>query len=359
MLLAVGVVAGLMLAPPVVGAQSADDIPRTASGKPDLSGFYDTSWLTPLQRPRELGIQLTLTDEEAATVAERERSRLARNQEASDPEREAPPEGGDGSQGAAGNVGGYNSFWIDRGSGAFRIDGAWRTSIIYDPEDGRQPELTAFGRERLEERARRRRPNRGAAWWLDEGDGSGPYDDPELRPLAERCLLGFGSTSGPPMLPVLYNNLKRIVQTEDTVMILVEMVHDARIIRLNAEHDPPEIRKWLGDSIGYWEGDTLVVDTTNFTERPGLSSASRDLHVVERFRRNPDGTLHYQFTVDDPTVWTRPWSGEYPWRPSEERVYEYACHEANYALEGILKGARLLEAEARGEVIEGVVAPPQ
>jgi len=356
----VAMLVGTLVAWPLTAfGQSASDVRRTSSGRPDLSGFYDTSWLTPLQRPAELGNQLTLTEEEAAEVAERERSRLARNQEASDPERQAPPEGGDGSQGAAGNVGGYNSFWIDRGSGAFQIDGEWRTSIIYDPDNGRQPPVTAARRQQIAEQVGFRRANDGTAWWLEVGDGSGPYDDPELRPLAERCLLGFGSTSGPPMLPVLYNNLKRIVQTDDTVIILVEMVHDARIIRMNAEHDPPEIRKWLGDSVGHWEGDTLVVDTTNFSDRPGLSGASRNLHVVERFRRNPDGSLHYQFTVEDPTVWTKPWSGEYPWRPSEERVYEYACHEANYALEGILKGARLLEAEARGEVLDGVVAPPE
>ena len=151
------------------------------------------------------------------------------------------------------------------------------------------------------------------------------------------------------MLPVLYNNMKRIVQTDDYVMILVEMDHDARIIRLNDEHDPPEIRKWLGDSVGHWEGDTLVVGTTNFNDTPGLSSASRNLHVIERFTRIDEETLLYHFTVDDPTIWTAPWSGEYPWRASEDRVYEYACHEANYALGNILRGARLLEAEALSE----------
>ena len=147
------------------------------------------------------------------------------------------------------------------------------------------------------------------------------------------------------MLPVLYNNLKRIVQTPDHVMILVEMVHDARIIRLNSEHAPESVRRWLGDSIGWWEGDTLVVDTTNFTDNPAIR-ASRDLHVVERFERIDEDTLRYRFTVEDPNVWTGSWSGEYPWPASENRVYEYACHEGNYAMEGILKGARLLEAEA-------------
>ena len=350
----------LLMASPLVGmAQQSGDVPRTSSGRPDLSGFYDTSTLTPLQRPTALGDQLTLTEEDAAAIAERERTRQATRQEASDPNREAPPAGGDGSPGAAGNVGGYNSFWIDRGNAAFQIDGEWRTSIIYEPENGRRPPATASGRQKLADRIALFRPNTGEAWWVEVGDGSGPYDDMELRPLAERCLLGFSSTFGPPMLPALYNNMKRIVQTDETVVILVEMVHDARIIRMNGEHDPLEIRKWLGDSVGHWEGDTLVVDTTNFTDRPGLSQASSDLHVIERFSRNRDGTLHYQFTVDDPATWTAPWSGEYPWRPSEERVFEYACHEANYSFFGIMRGARMLEAEARGETVEGTVAPPE
>jgi hypothetical protein len=190
------------------------------------------------------------------------------------------------------------------------------------------------------------RENTGEAWWL-ETEGPGPYDDPELRPLGERCLLGFGSTAGPPMLPVLYNNTKRIVQNEDTVVILVEMNHDARIVRMNAEHAPVDQRYWLGDSIGRWEGDTLVIDTTNFRDQSGMYNATSNLHVVERFRYGDDGQLIYSFTVEDPNVWTEAWSGEYPWPRTEQRMYEYACHEGNYALSGILRGARLLEKEAQ------------
>ena len=194
------------------------------------------------------------------------------------------------------------------------------------------------------------RPNTGTAWWLENDlNAPGPYDEPEIRPHSERCLLGFGSTAGPPMLPVLYNNHKRIVQTRDTVMILVEMVHDARIIRMNQAHAPSEIRTWLGDSVGHWDGDTLVVDTTNFRDTPALGQASRNLHVVERFTRVDAETLLYHFTVDDPTVWTAPWSGEYVWPASENKVYEYACHEANYSFGGILRGARVLEADALAE----------
>ncbi|MCY3844544.1 MAG: hypothetical protein OXH69_13500, partial [Acidobacteria bacterium] len=204
--------------PPAPAA--GQDVPRTASGRPDLSGTYDTATLTPLQRPEQFGDTLRLTEEEAAAIARQELERNISRNLASDPNREAPPVGGDGSPGAAGNVGGYNTFWIDRGAAAFRIDGEWRTSIITDPPDGRQPPLTAAARERATAQRARFRENTGTAWWLIEGglDAPGPYDDPEIRPLAERCLLGFGSTSGPPMLPVLYNNLKRIVQTDDHVM---------------------------------------------------------------------------------------------------------------------------------------------
>ena len=334
-----------LLAGAAVRAQSGADIPRTADGRPDLSGTYDTATLTPLQRPESLGDRLTLTDEEAQKLATDEQVRVTSRAEDSDPEREAPPAGGDGSPGAAGNVGGYNNFWVDRGTGGFKLDGLWRTSIVVDPADGRRPPMTPEARQKRAKRFANFRRNTGEAWWL-ENEGPGPYDDPELRPMGERCILGFGSTQGPPMLPVLYNNFKRIVQTPDHVMILVEMNHDARIVRMNSEHESPEIQRWLGDSVGHWEGDTLVVDTTNFTKRPGLGSASKNLHVVERFSRIDNDTLRYQFTVDDPSVWTGPWSGEYPWPASDGRVYEYACHEGNYAMGNILRGARLLEAEA-------------
>ena len=344
----------IVLAPMSADAQDKD-IPRTANGRPDLSGSYDTATLTPLQRPERYGDQLVLSDEEAAAIAEQAFDRnLERNQD-SDPNREAPPTGGDGSPGASGNVGGYNTFWIDPGSGAFRINGEWRTSIITDPSNGRRPAMTTDAEERAAARRTLFRPNTGTAYWMIENglDAPGPYDDPEIRPLAERCLLGFSSTGGPPMLPALYNNLKRIVQTDDYVMILVEMVHDARIIRMNAEHAPAEIRGWLGDSIGHWEGDTLVIDTTNFNDTPALRQATRDLHVVERFRRLDADTLLYQFTVEDPNVWSAPWSGEYAWPASDNRVYEYACHEANYSFQGILGGARILEQDVRdGKVTE-------
>ena len=155
------------------------------------------------------------------------------------------------------------------------------------------------------------------------------------------------------MLPALYNNVKRIIQTEDHVMILAEMIHDARIIRMNTVHKPAQIRSWMGDSIGHWEGETLVVDTTNFRERPALYGASQDLHVIERFSRKDNGDLHYEFTVDDPSSWQESWGGEYPWPATNDKVYEYACHEGNYALGNIMRGARILEQDIEGAVQGG------
>ncbi len=345
-----------------MAAAQSSNIPRTASGRPDLSGTYDVGTLTPMQRPRELAEQMSLTDEEAAQFGAEATAGLDRrnnivesvNTQRSDPNRGAPPVGGDGSTGASGNVGGYNTFWIDPGSGMFQIDGEWRTSIIIDPQNGRYPP-------RVEQRRGsgfRSRQNDGTAYWLEDGlDTPGPFDNMEQRPFAERCLIGFGSTAGPPMLSVLYNNHKRIVQSEDTVMILTEMNHDARIIRMNAEHDPPYIQEWLGDSIGHWEGDTLVVETTNFTDRPSFTQGTANMKVTERFRMESADKLIYTFTVEDPTVWTAPFTGEYAWPRTEGKVFEYACHEANYSFGGIMRGARLLEAEFRGEETGGVLNP--
>ena len=332
----------------VAATAACADIPRTAEGLPDLTGTYDVATLTPVQRPVIYGDNLLLTKEAAQKIEADEKARRIEGQEASNPDREAPPEGGDGSAGAAGNVGGYNSFWIDRGENAFSIDGKFRTSIITNPKNGRRPKLTEAAQTRRLQRIAVFRPNTGDAWWLGR-DGPGPYDDPEARPMGERCLLGFGSTAGPPMLPVLYNNVKRIVQTPTHVMILIEMNHDARIVRLNSEHAPADVKKWLGDSIGWWEGDTLVIDTTNFGHRPG----TENLHVVERFTRTDENTLGYSFTVDDPSSYTSSWSGEYPWPATSDKVYEYACHEGNYALGNILRGARLLEADAQAAGASG------
>lgn len=334
---------------------AADGVPRTASGHPDLSGTYDAATLTPLERPPSLGETAYLTPEEAQALADEEAELVAKGLRQSDADREAPPEGGakvvgleetatGGNEFGAGNVGGYNLFWIDRGSDTFTVDGKIPTSIIVDPPNGRMPAMTPEAQKELMARfSAFLRPNDGTAWWAKK-DGPGPYDGPESLAMSERCMLGF--TGATPTLPSLYNNFKRIVQTDDYVVILLEMVHDARVVRMNSEHPGPEVRKWLGDSIGWWEDDTLVVDTTNFHPEASMRGGSENMHVVERFTPMPEGNVLYRFTVEDDTVWTAPWTGEYVWRASDDRVYEYACHEGNHAMRGILLGARLLEKEA-------------
>jgi hypothetical protein len=343
----------ILIATAVLLRQSAVAQDSEAAERPDLSGTYDTATLTPLQRPEWLGETKHIYPWVAKSLSWVADVALSwANENESDPDREAPPVGGDGSGEAfgAGNVGGYNTFWIDPGTSAFEIDGMYRTSIIIDPPDGRMPARTPEGIARMAENLDSySEKNTGTASWL-EREGPGPYDGPESLALAERCLLSFAG--GPPILPSLYNNYTRIVQAEDYVMILLEMVHDARIVRLNSQHRPESYRSWLGDSIGWWEGDTLVVDTTNFRSDTGLYGADENLHLVERFSLLDDGNLLYHFTVDDPTAWEAPWSGEYSWRRSDEKVYEYACHEGNYAMGGILRGARLLEKEARGELVD-------
>src|SRR5262244_2822116 len=327
-----------------IAAQTRYTPPKTPDGHPDLQGTYDLATLTPLERPA--GAKAALTAEEAAKL---EKDVAARKDQAAQPisgNRSAPPKGGDGSTGAAGGVGGYNNFWLDPGSSYTMVNGERRTSIVIDPPDGHVPPLTAAARQRAA--ARILRPTSDTTERRDPGlEPAGSYDNPEQRPLGERCLLGFGSTSGPPALPdYFYNNLHQIVQTPQYVMILTEMVHDARIVRMNAEHLPKTIRQWMGDSVGHWEGDTLVVDTTNFTDKTRFRGASEDMHVVERFTKVAPNALLYQFTIDDPATWARPWTGEYTWPATNEHIYEYACHEANYALENILRGARLREKEA-------------
>jgi len=316
---------------------------RTKDGHPDLQGTYDIASMTPLERAP--GTPLVMTREEAAALERQRAERVQRLALPSNGDRNAPPAGGDGSTGAAGNVGGYNNFWVDNGTEYYTIDGQKRMSVIVDPPDGRVPALTPQARQRAASRVAR--PTSDAQENDPGFEGPTAYDDMERRPLGERCLLGFGSTSGPPALPVLYNNLHQIVQTRDTVLILNEMVHDARVVRIGDEHLPRTIRKWLGDSIGRWEGDTLVVDTTNFTDKTRFRGSSENLHIVERFSRIDARTLRYRFTVEDPATWVTPWSGEEAWPATDDLLFEYACHEGNYALGNILRGARLRERESQ------------
>ena len=336
-------------------AEKAYAGPRMPDGRPDIQGIFNVATITPVDRPAEFGNRLVLTDAEAAAMEKYEVQRNEKDLAPSAADRTAPPVGGDRTptksyleglfRAGGGTVGGYNLVWINPGDRVLTVDGQKRTSIIVDPPDGRVPAMKPDARKRNAVfQARQVSPDaaEGAA-----GGPSGQYDGPEARPLAERCLLGFSSTSGPPTLPnYFYNNLKQIVQTRDTVMILNEMVHDVRFVRIGGTHPPAHIKKWLGDSIGRWEGDTLVVETTNFTDKTQFRGSGENLKVIERIRRLEDGNLLYRFTVEDPTTWERAWTGEYTWVASNEPIYEYACHEGNYALSGVLKGARLLESEA-------------
>ncbi len=307
-----------MLAAALAATLPAQTIPRTPDGHPDLQGIWTNATITPLERPAALKDKPTLTDAEAAALEKNSAQELADV----DGKSESPLLAAAGSNG----TGGYNILFIDRGSEFARVDGVKRTSLIIDPPDGKVPPV---------------KPGRKLSM-----EGFGRFDSVKDRPLSERCLLGFGSTSGPPMLPVLYNNNYQIVQTPDSVMILVEMVHDARIVRINGTHPPASVRQWLGDSVGHWEGDTLVVDTANFTDRTRFRGSSENLHVIERFTRISADNILYRATIDDPTTWTRQWTLEYPFVATKGPIYEYACHEGNYAITDILGGARKHDAEA-------------
>jgi hypothetical protein len=347
----VSVLAALFLTPvSPMAAQSSKPAVKTHSvrrmpdGHPDLQGIYDLATITPLERPA--GSSLVLTKAEAARREAAYAQERAKGDQPIEGNRTAPPKGGDGSVGAAGNVGGYNTGWLDPGSTFTVVNGEKRSSMIVDPQDGKVPPLIPAAAKRFA--GLRGRPTSDTQESNDPGldPTPGAYDDPERRPLGERCLLGFGSTSGPPILPnYFYNNLHQIVQTRDSIMILTEMVHDARLVRMNAQHLPKNIRRWMGDSVGHWEGDTLVVDTTNFTDKTRYRGSTENMHVVERLTRVDDKTLLYRFTIEDPATWTRAWTGEYTWPVTDAHIYEYACHEGNYALTDILKGARLRDKE--------------
>ena len=351
---------GVRIGSGTVMAQMQDgssDIPRTPDGHPDLTGVYDVATMTPLERPAEYGDRLFLTAEEVAGMVQYEERRNERDREPLEPNRSAPPIGGDTSptnsylEGlfrlGGGTVGGYNLFWLSPGERPVTIDGRSRTSLIVNPVNGRGPPMTPDAQQRMAALlASRARPDAGES---DAGGSTSQYDAADRRPLAERCLLGFGSTSGPPTLPnYFYNNLKFIVQTHNWVMIYNEMVHDTRMIPIGDNHLSPRIKQWMGSSVGHWEGDTLVVETTNFTDKTRFRGSGENLTVVERFTLTEDGSILYRFTVEDPSTWERAWTGEYPWNSSSDQIFEYACHEGNYALETVLRGARLAEAVEDG-----------
>ena len=299
----------------VAGAQG--EAPRTPWGYPDLQGVWDYGTITPMERPEEVGDREFLTEEEAANLEQATVDRNARLLQ--EPRR--PTEAG-------GNVGAYNNFWMDRGT---RTVSNRRTSLIVDPPNGRIPPATPTGQSRKSAVDERR-----------ERPAYGPWD----RSVGERCILGFNA--GPPMEPSAYNNQAQLFQTPDHVVILNEMVHDARIIPLDGrDHLPDHVTQWRGDSRARWDGDTLVVETRNFhtltafSERQG---SSPDMVLTERFTRVDEDTLLYAATMDDASTWPQPWSYQITMFRTREPVYEYACHEGNYGLQNILAGARAEEA---------------
>lgn len=312
------VLAVTMLVPaPAAGQSRKGTPPRTPDGKPDIQGTFTFRTITPLQRPEALAGKDVLTAAEAAAFEASENKR--QNRDLFDPEKGAPSLGY--APRSEGGVLSYNEFWYERGS---QMTEDRRTSLIVDPPDGRIP-FTAATRARNAQRAAK------VANFADS------YED---RSLADRCILGFNS--GPPMISGAYNNNVQIVQTPGYVVILNEMIHEARIIPTDGRPHGT-IARWTGDSRGRWEGDTLVVETVNFRRETSLSGSSAATHLVERFTRVDPKTVRYEFTVTDPTTYTRPWTAVMPLRAIDELLYEYACHEGNYGLRGILAGARAQE----------------
>ena len=330
----------------LAGAVGAE-VPRTDGGKPDFSGTYDITTLTPWQRYPELGERMHFTQEEADEIKRASYGRVEQAAAPLDPDRaalEAPTgEARDRGVDRSGDFtpGSYDFHWFDCGGkqcDLYQLEGQYRSSVIIDPPSGRLPEISEAGKARratLLPYYKAKYP--GEAWWL--ADGSTPYDNPEAQSVGDRCLYMALTV---PSQPVVYNNTKTIVQSNDRVLILTEWMHWPRIVRLDSEHLPEDMRSFGGDAVGWWEGDTLVVETTNFIDYNAPHPPREGLRVVERFSPIDGDSLRYHFTVHDPD-YVASYSGEFPWHRSEHPNYEYACHEGNYSLANTLRGARTLE----------------
>ena len=331
---AVAALALVALVPALAAAQSG--VPATPWGDPDLQGVWDYRTLTPLERPVELGDKAYLTEEEAAEL---ERETLARNERLLNRERQQATASDQVDRREDGTPGFYNNFWLDRGTTAV---GTRRTSLIVEPSNGRMPALTgpAASRAGSAEAARVAQVRRGmlpAASYTDLDAG-------------DRCIQH--AKAGPPLSTGGYNNNVQIFQIPGYVVLLAEQNYDARIIPLDGRpHVASGIRQWMGDSRGRWEGDTLIIETVHFNGkhdqigRPLLSSGE-NLRLIERLTRLDADNLMYEYTVDDPTIWTSAWTAQHPMKLNPDSLYEFACHEGNYGLEGILAGSRAEEAEA-------------
>jgi hypothetical protein len=336
---ALAIVVSSMIAPiAVIGAGPAGKTPagktwtapRTGDGQPDLQGVWANNVATPMQRPKALEGRPTLTEQEVAALKEAAAELFAGDGDAAfgDQVFEAALAKAKTFTSSDGKTGDYNHFWL------VERDFDNRSSLITDPADGRIPPLTA---EAQKAAAERRDRSRG------EGDlSAGRADSWEDRGLSERCI-----TFGAPRMGAGYNSYVQVFQSRDTVVLLQETIHDARIVPLDGRpHPPASVRLWNGDSRGHWEGDTLVIDTTNYLGKSNLMGASEKLHVVERLRRVGPTTLQHEVTFEDPATWTKPWTLMVPLKQVDEKMFEYACHEGNSGLAGILAGARAEEKRA-------------
>lgn len=314
-----------------VSADVLAQIPRTPDGRPDLQGLWTNETDTPVERPPQFADRQAMTAEEAAAWRPGSAAGLTDLNDADtlDPDRGPPPKG---------EPIRLEADWFFSSNYVAQIAGEYRTSLVIDPPNGRIP-FAENGR------------NRDFISQMLARPGVAEFDGPELRPAGERCLLSVLSTAGPPMLPMSYNSNYRIVQTPDYVMIMAEMVNDVRIIRIDDEHQPAALYKWMGDSVGHWQGDTLVVTTRNIHPQQSFRGSTASLTTTEWFSMESDGQINYRVTLDDPDVYGRPWTAEVPMRrlPPDSRIYEYACHEGNYAIVGALSGARWQEYYAAQE----------
>ena len=354
----------LMAAPQLLAATAkakpaSYKAPHNSFGQPDLGAFWTNTTITNESRPAGLGDRAVYTPAEVAKLEGDVVTEIAAGNRPTDPNAPTYPKGGapaaaDGLrpqfEGVSSGVGGYNRGFADPGSSVMRVHGEPRTSLLTTP-NGRPPARKGAA-------ANTAAGGRGggggrAAVGGAGGEGSGlvgPLDNPEQRPLAERCIVSFGRNAGPPLLPNgFYNNNYRIAQGRDSVAIEAEMVHDTRIVRLNSSHRTDGVRPYFGDSIGHYEGDTLVVETTNIPQAQAYNGAWEHLTITEKFTRVSDSRLFYQYIISDPTIWDAPWGGEYEFTALAPGVHveEYACHEGNYALEDVLAGARAEEAARR------------
>ncbi|MEE2790317.1 MAG: hypothetical protein VX453_01645 [Acidobacteriota bacterium] len=300
------------------GAPAQSLVPRTAWGQPDLQGVWDFRSITPLQRPEELADREFLTVEEVAGL---EQATIDREEDLLNRPARRTTAGGSVDRGEDGALGAYNDFWLDRGT---TIVGNRRTSLIVDPPNGRMPARTAEATKRAEARRDYQREHPADSW--------------EDRGLNDRCMF----TTGLPIVPSAYNNNVQLFQTPDHLVMLIEMTHTLRVVLLDGR-SPADLSQFVGVSRGHWEGDTLVVETTNFHQLTSLRGSTSNARLIERFTRVDAETIGYEFTVEDPDTWPQPWTAQVELTKNDEPLYEYACHEGNYSMEGILAGARAEE----------------